>query len=155
MNPLRIVAPSEIPLGQNCPDDLKAVYEVCLQMQEICYREDGAGLAAVQVGIPWNLFVVKLVRGYGYYLDCVYENIDSQKEVAVEGCLSLRNDDGNLRYFEVERYLNIRVRGKKLSSNSSLSNVEFEVTGFYSKVFQHEIDHQFQVTIDKIGKEVC
>ena len=40
-------------------DDPMKVYKLCQEMEAICERENGIGLSAVQVGIPWKLFIVK------------------------------------------------------------------------------------------------
>lgn len=98
---------SDVPL-----DDLIKVYKTCQELQVICERENGIGISAVQVGIPWKLFLVKgdgscplIPAGeYGYFLNCSYEkDTDDKQVVSIEGCLSIRSSEGQLRLFEVKR----------------------------------------------------
>jgi peptide deformylase len=74
INNLKIVPIEEIPLAVDVPiDDLNKVHEICLQMEEICTKNKGIGLAAVQVGIPWKLFIVDTQQGFQHYVNCEYE----------------------------------------------------------------------------------
>ncbi|MHA2432943.1 MAG: peptide deformylase, partial [Candidatus Thorarchaeota archaeon] len=40
-------------------DDPMEVYKICQRMEILCDADNGIGLSAVQVGIPWKLFLVK------------------------------------------------------------------------------------------------
>lgn len=143
-----------------------AVYKVCLEMQALCEKEGGVGLAAVQIGIPWRLFVVKVDNDkftkngqYGYFVNCEYEpKTDTERVVSLEGCLSLRPVDGRRRSFEVERHAEIQLKGFQLIvSAGTLKFVKIDTflsLNEQSVVFQHEIDHAHSITIDKKGKEV-
>jgi peptide deformylase len=132
--------------------NLMTVYKTCLEMEQVCRKNQGIGLSAVQVGIPWKLFVVD--RGtfptskFEYYLDCSYEPIDNRVQHTIEGCLSLRNEKGS-RQFQVERYVEVRVTGKQLIADDNLEVKEVDMTlkDVPSIVFQHEIDHQNQILI--------
>lgn len=134
-----------------------SILKKCLEMEALCEKEKGIGLAATQVGIPWNVFVIKHNTGkYGYYVNCKYEPITDQQFTSLEGCLSLRDKHGDIRRFEVPRHLAVKVSGKKLEVNNGLSICEFsqEIKFPESIVFQHEIDHGFGILISEIGKEV-
>jgi peptide deformylase len=148
--------PTESPIG---------VYRLCQEMEGICERERGVGLAAVQIGIPWRLFIVKsendkfTKRGlYGYFLNCEYEPLTDERVVSLEGCLSVRSPDGRRRNFQVERYADIRLKGTQLTIlNNALRFIPVDVEIHFdeqSVVFQHEIDHQHSILINDIGKEV-
>ena len=64
-------------------DDLIELYQVCCQMQKICEKEQGIGLAAAQIGIPWRLFIVKADEyspfdppgQFGYFINCDYASV--------------------------------------------------------------------------------
>lgn len=147
-------------------DDLMYLYKRCKEMEILCIKEMGIGLSAVQVGIPWSLFLVRLDdtcpvlkdRGVGYFIDCDYEPVSDEKIDSLESCLSLRNKEG-LRKFHVERYNKIKVIGKILRDDLGLmvEDIEFEIDSTQqSIVFQHEIDHSFghERLLTEIGKEV-
>jgi len=171
---IKIVPIDQIPKANPCPmDDLINLYKTCLSLEKLCEKESGIGLSAVQVGIPWDLFVIKfgvLTGGpsdsskekdqtyYRYFLNCKYDPIDNDKEKSLEGCLSLRTKDGKLRHFEVERYKHIRVIGSELvSREDGLKVIDFaynpDESDYYKIVFQHESDHSLGILINQIGKE--
>jgi len=148
-------------------DDLIKVYKVCQEMQEVCDKERGIGISAVQVGIPWKLF---LVRGdgkcplvpkdkYGYFINCDYSPLTENEEqvVSVEGCLSIRSPEGQLRLFEVKRFCKVHLFGYMLEEKNGLKIVEIDDALSLIQqgvVFQHEIDHQKSILISDFGKEV-
>ncbi len=161
--PPRIVPVSEIPKAVDAPchragDDLIGIFRVCTQLERICTDDDGIGLSAVQIGVPWKLFVANYKDHYKYLVNCEY--IPATGEVkSIEGCLSLRTESGALRRFEVKRHEIVVVRGKELVvTDGGLELRDFlkTMTGLYSIVYQHEIDHQFQRErmIDMIGTEI-
>jgi peptide deformylase len=157
--PLAIVPVADIPEAMDVPvDNLLSVFRTITQMEQLCTAQAGIGLSAVQVGIPWKLFIVQRGDGYEYYINCEYNGI-GEKQKSIEGCLSLRDSQGNLRRFEVDRFSSIAVKGKqlKISSDSPslvLDDVDRIEHGLYAVVFQHEIDHHSDVLISDIGTEV-
>lgn len=154
---LKLVEPRLIPKGQDCSgEDVVDLFKLGLLMQELCEKQKGAGLSAVQVGIPLDFFIIKFPDYYRFFLNCQYESKDDVKEKSLEGCLSLRDLTGQLRFFEVERYSNILVKGKELIWEPELKIVDFEMTPDENVkiVFQHEISHSFGILISQIGKEV-
>lgn len=154
---LKIISPDTIPRGQHCSlDDLPLLFKLGLSMQIICEKEKGIGLSAVQIGIPLNFFVVNHNNNYRFFINCTYTPLEPEKEKYIEGCLSLKTPEGKLRYFEVDRFKNILIKGKELISDPVLKIVDFEFspTDYYKIVFQHEIDHAFEILISQIGKEV-
>lgn len=154
---LQIVEPRLIPKGQDCSgEDLVDLLKLGLLMQELCVKQKGIGLSAVQVGLPLDFFIVSFPSQYRYFLNCKYEPLNDSKEKSLEACLSLRNLTGDLRFFEVQRHSSISVKGKELISEPELAVVDFESIPDESVkiVFQHEIDHSRQILISQIGKEV-
>lgn len=159
-NTISIVSLDQIPEAADVPtDNLLSLFRIITQMEKLCNEQDGIGLSACQVGIPLKLFVVQRGSGYEYYLNCEYIGI-GEKVKSIEGCLSLRDESGNLRRFEVERYPSVVIRGQQLKVSDSpslvLENIDRIEHGLYSIVFQHEIDHNFkrEKMIDIIGKEI-
>ena len=96
---------------------------------------------------------------YSYFANTGYEATSDEQVVSLEGCLSIRSDDGQLRSFQVNRHQKIIIIGfYKLDFDNS---IEFRETPSDTLdvseegiVFQHEIDHQFGILISDIGKEV-
>lgn len=153
---LKIIPLELIPRGEECPlDNLADLYKLGLHMQVVCEKEKGIGLSAVQVGVPLNFFIINYNQVYRYFANCTYSPLSEEKEKFVEGCLSIKTD-GKLRHFEVERFKSVTVKGKELVLDQTLQIKDIELTplDFYKIVFQHEIDHSFQRTIDQFGKEV-
>lgn len=144
-------------------DDPMEIFKICREMEMLCEAENGIGLSAAQLGLPLKLFVMKsegfpLVSKdeYGYFINCDYEATEGEQVVSLEGCLSVRSEDGQLRLFQVERHTDIRIiNGYIIEQDLEFSAVDCEV-GFneQSVVLQHEIDHQRNVLISDIGKEI-
>ena len=163
----KIVETSCIPTEmQDVPSDrLIDVYEFYLQMIAICEQEKGIGLSAVQVGVPWNMFIVKgdgtnpliPANAYGCFIGCSYTPINEADLISIEGCLSLKNEAGEFRTFKLKRSSKVLVKGFMLKDEPFLRLDPVEVELTYKEqgvVFQHEIDHAFQILISDIGEEV-
>ena len=116
-------------------------------MAETMYAAPGCGLAATQVGAPWQIFVV----------DCAADGEPSDLRVFInpeilstegtvtfdEGCLSFPSARE-----EVERAEKVRVRAQDLSGQS----FELEADGLLAIAIQHEYDHlQGVLMIDHLG----
>lgn len=153
---------------QDAPtSDLVKIFKICQDLQELCEKEKGIGISAIQAGLPWKIFLVKgdgncpLIKkdDYGYFINCDYKNIGDNKLMSLEGCLSIRSSDGRLRFFQLERFKKIILNGYRLLYNNGLILNKLEEEIDYSQqgnVFQHEIDHQLGVEglISTKGKEV-
>ena len=142
---------------------LVEIYNLSLKMEEICEQEKGIGLSAVQLGVPLNLFVVKGTQNsrlgtnniYNSFLNCGISKF-SDKIKSIEGCLSIREDNGNLIHFAVERYNRVWINGYRLLSEDSLKLEQiqdFELSDYEAIVFQHEIDHSEGRLISDHGLE--
>jgi peptide deformylase len=116
-------------------------------MAETMYAAPGVGLAATQVGEPWQIFVV----------DCAAEGDPSDLRVFInpeilstegkvtfdEGCLSFPGARE-----EVERAEKVHVRAQDREGNP----FELEATGLLAIAIQHEYDHlQGVLMIDRLG----
>ena len=133
-------------LREDCEDieenypDLKILIE---NMYETMYNSDGVGLAAPQIGLPINLFVIdgnvladKFPECKDLKLTVINPEIeiieDQSPIVREEGCLSLPGLSES-----VKRYEHIRLNW--LNENFEEQEKEFE--GFASRIIQHEYDH--------------
>lgn len=147
---MQIVPVSQLPTQIiDCPtDNLLSIYRTCLEMSDLCDKSNGIGLSAVQVGIPWRLYVIKY-ENYRYFLNCQYKGIGEQID-SLEGCLSLPN-----RHFMVKRFSKVHVQGQELVLENKLKIKTFdeELEGLYAIVHQHESDHSSNILISDIGTE--
>ncbi len=119
------------------------VGELIEQMKKTLKEVDGVGLAAPQVGISKQVFVVK--DGHGYYGFMNPKIIEKSKETITtkEGCLSFPE-----MWIDVERPKKIKVEA--LMETGERMVLEAEGTG--AVVFQHEIDHLYgNLLIDKLS----
>ncbi|NBT57192.1 hypothetical protein EBT16_00250 [bacterium] len=158
---MKIVSLEDIPMGQyETPlGDLTKLLETAKEMEILCRSEGGMGLAASQVGLPWRLFIYwsdypSEPGVFSCLVDCKYEPAKENKFFSTEGCLSLPG-----RQFEVQRYDEILVSGKRLKTSSEgvvLEDFKALFSGVLSVVLQHEIDHNYgrERMIDKIGNPV-
>src|SRR5215472_5470850 len=125
-------------------DELKRLID---DMAETMYAAPGVGLAATQVGEPWQVFVV----------DCAAEGEASDLRVFInpelvslegkvaweEGCLSFPGARE-----EVERAEKVRVRAQDREGRL----FELEAEGLLAIAIQHEYDHlQGILMIDRLG----
>ena len=157
----KIVALSEIPteIIDTPTDNLVGVYNFCEEMKRLCIAEKGVGLSAVQVGVPWRLFIaIKSLTflGFRYFVDCKYLPVGEEKVASIEGCLSVRNSDGECRRFKVDRHKGIDLIGKEILANDKLKLVDVNERHYddLAIVYQHEIDHASGITINQIGQEI-
>ena len=138
----------------NTPENLVEIYKVFLQMCKLCSEAGGIGLAAIQVGLPWRFFVVQSQDGtFQGYINCEYTPVGEDKELSVEGCLSIKKD-GELRFFEVQRFVSVHVIGELLTEDLEKAPLDRVLIGLYSTVCQHEIDHSLKILISDIGQEI-
>lgn len=138
-------------------DDLVKLYKTCLEMAQTCVDAKGVGLSAVQVGIPWKMFVIKWPNDqFGFFVDCEYEAVGDSQNDSDEGCLSLKDEDGKLEMYRVKRYDKVKVTGKVLVPDDKpvLKDLDIELEGFYGVVFQHEIDHHNGILISDTGDKI-
>jgi len=136
-------------------------------MIDTLHDEEGAGLAAQQVGKALQMFVVNIGTGgkpveFDYTYDgrdvplalimpmavCnpTIEAINAEKESTDEGCLSFPG----MRLDDISRPYAIRMRFQDLDGASHI----LECDGFLARCCQHEYDHlQGTLFIDRVPKE--
>lgn len=134
-------------------DEPIEVFKKLNVLRVICSREKGIGLAAVQVGMPDRMFVVRTPDDkFRYFINTKYEPVGEQTFTSCESCLSLPG-----RVFLVPRKNKVRVFGTEvlIEPEVTFKEVDFEEGDpLYTAVFQHEIDHCDGVMIDEIGQEI-
>lgn len=115
-------------------------------MKETLEREQGAGLAAPQVGILRRVVVVDVKDNHGV-IELVNPEIVSAEgsQTGTEGCLSLPGE-----FRDIERPSHVTVKAQDRNGN------EFTITGdgLLARALCHEIDHLDGILfIDRIKSE--
>jgi peptide deformylase len=100
-------------------------------MGETLYANNGAGLAAPQIGIPKRVIVVDAGEGLVEFVNPEIVAGDGE-ESKIEGCLSIPGLNGM-----VKRKTRVVVKGL----NRQGQEFELEATGLLARALQHEVDH--------------
>jgi peptide deformylase len=119
-------------------------------MTETMYASNGAGLAAIQVGVALRIFIVEGAIAGGsendpplVFINPVFEWLSDDKEVTDEGCLSFPGI-----YVPVKRSLRARLRAYDVEGKPFVAEGE----GLYARAMQHENDHLInKLLIDHVG----
>ena len=126
------------------------VRRVVADMTESMYAQNGAGLAAIQIGEPLRIFIVdgEVTGGPEQSPPKVFINpeiveISKESQTGDEGCLSFPNI-----FVPVKRGMRARVRAMDLEGNV----FEAEGEALYARAMQHETDHlNGRLLIDQVG----
>ncbi len=118
------------------------LHELIQEMRDTMTAYDGAGLAAVQIGVPLRVMIFGVEDNPRYpevepvpdtvLINPHFEVLDETLENHWEGCLSIPGMRGL-----VKRPAHIRYHGFDPLGNP----IERQVDGFHARVFQHEYDH--------------
>ncbi|MEE2986321.1 MAG: peptide deformylase [Nitrospinota bacterium] len=108
----------------------------------------GAGLAANQVGVSSELFVMDMGIQTEEHDPVIVINpvitASEEEEMGEEGCLSIPEV-----FAEVKRAKRIELKGYNLEGNE----IRYEADGFLARAFQHEMDHLAGILFwDNLGK---
>lgn len=95
-------------------------------------HEDGAGLAAPQIGLSMRVFVYSCGGREGHLVNPEWEPLGDEKTYVNEGCLSIPGVSE-----PTERFARVRARGQDVHGNQ----VSFEAEWILARAVQHETDH--------------
>jgi peptide deformylase len=113
-----------------------AIQRLIDDMIETMYAAPGIGLAATQVGVPWQVFVVDVSSGKDPQALMTFINPELLSLVG-----HLREDEGCLSvpgvYGMTPRAQKVRIRGL----NRSGEVIDLEGEGLLARALQHETDH--------------
>lgn len=122
--------------------DTPQLHALVVDLIDTMYAEDGAGLAAPQIGVGLRVVVFGFDQNRRYpdaesvprtvLVNPLVEPLSERREEGWEGCLSVPGLRGL-----VARHTHIRYTGFDPDGNS----VEREAHGFHARVVQHECDH--------------
>lgn len=107
------------------------------QMQKAVIAYRGLGLAAVQIGIPVRVILMKQDMGgdnsFKVFINPELIHKSSTTQISREACLSLPNDEDRF----IERSLRLVVRYQTINGRTEIKSF----TGLDAAVFQQEMDH--------------
>jgi peptide deformylase len=107
--------------------------ELISDMFDTMYNANGVGLAAPQVGILKQIFVVDIGDGKQYVaINPEITVVGEEVQTGEEGCLSVPGKEG-----VVTRPMHIKV--KALDQN--MKEYTLDASGFLARAFSHENDH--------------
>lgn len=95
-------------------------------------HENGAGLAAPQIGLSTRVFVYTCGGRSGHLVNPEWEPLGDETVEESEGCLSIPGISE-----PTERYARVTARGLDVRGEP----VEFEADGILARAVQHETDH--------------
>jgi peptide deformylase len=133
--------------GKQVPAVNGAIRQLIDDMAETMYAAPGVGLAATQVGEPWQVFVVDCAADgepsdFRAFVNPEILAVNGQTSFE-EGCLSFPGARE-----EVERAEKVRVRAQDRDGHW----FELEADGLLAIAIQHEYDHlQGVLMIDHLG----
>ena len=124
--------------------------QLVADMGETMYAANGAGLAAIQVGVPLRLFIIDGPVAGGaddappkVFINPEIVEISDEAQTGDEGCLSFPGI-----YIPVKRGMRARVRAR------DVDGALFEIDGeaLFARAMQHENDHLIgRLLIDQCG----
>ncbi len=109
-----------------------AIARLILDMEKTMHENDGIGLAAPQVNSSVRLVIINTDQGILPLINPVIRRRSWKKEIMEEGCLSIPGV-----YGMVKRPIKIKVR----ALNAEGVPINFEASGMFARVIQHEVDH--------------
>ena len=126
------------------------VRQLVADMTETMAAANGAGLAAIQVGVPIRLFIVDgHVTGGAedsppkVFINPEIVELSDESQTGDEGCLSFPDI-----FVPVKRGMRARVKAQDLDGNT----FEAEGEGLYARALQHETDHlNGRLLVDQVG----
>lgn len=144
---LRIIRTEEDPILRKCSRPVtkfdEKLGQILDDMKETMAKANGAGLAAVQVGMLRRIIVVDAGDGVVELVNPEIIEADGEQE-GEEGCLSLPN-----KWAIVKRPNHVKVRAQTRTGSWRI----FEGEGLKARAFCHEIDHlDGHLFIDRMEK---
>lgn len=117
----------------------KQVRTLVEDMMETMCDVNGAGLAAIQVGSPYRIFIIEALAAGGertdppmVFINPVLEDLSPETDVRDEGCLSFPGV-----FISVKRSLRLKVSALDLDGKPFSVDAE----EFFARAIQHEHDH--------------
>jgi len=124
-------------------EDLNEVYKTCLLLQDVMFRKGLGSLSAIQVGVPWALFVCSWFPGckpedQHFYLNYSYTPLSDEKQDAIVRFVNVEGRDS--RYFLVKRYKYVEYRLSELVIDTQPKLIERVGTDDLGMFVQNEAE---------------
>jgi len=155
---MKLVEAKDIPLGKdvntNDLEEIKRLHD--LLVSNFKRFPTALGLAAVQLGIPAKVCVVKHQGAAVCLINAFYQGI-STFGYNDEGCLSLPDEIWRVKRQDkiwLKGYIYVPQSNQVMSVEKYFDKDTVHFNGAIADVIQHEIDHQDQVLISDIGERL-
>lgn len=126
--------------------DTPALTELLQDMRDTMAAENGAGLAAPQIGVNLQVVIFGVEQNPRYpdaeqvpftiLINPTLYKLDEEMEDGWEGCLSVPGMRGLVPRYKQLRYTGVDAQGNPIDRT---------VSGFHARVVQHECDHLYGV----------
>ena len=126
----------------------KEIQDLLKEMIEVLKGEEiGVGLAASQVGIDKQIFILKDPKknNYSVFINPKIIKLSREGRLMSEGCLSVRDYWGKVKRAAKVLVVSFDGKGDKFEKNFS---------GLAAQIFQHEVDHLNGVLFVDKAKEL-
>jgi len=118
--------------------------ELIKNMRDIMIKQKGVGLAANQIGLDKQIFVIGPGEDFFAFINPKITKYSEEKEEMEEGCLSVPGIVGI-----VPRSLVVEIKG----FNEKGEKIKKKFEGVFARICQHEYDHLNGILfIDKASK---
>ena len=121
-------------LREKCKEIRTFNTELCqllTDMKETVRKENGAGLAAPQIGVPIRVVVIDVDEGFYELINPVIVSAKGE-QVGPEGCLSVKGKQGTVR-----RPSKVKAEYRDRYGKKHKLTAE----GFFARAVCHELDH--------------
>ena len=108
------------------------IRDICELMVEVMIRRNGVGLAAPQIGISKQIFVLDADEEFHILINPELVERSEEVEETTEGCLSVPGVDA-----PVSRSIRAVVEGLNMKGE----RIRLEGEGLIARAIQHEMDH--------------
>ena len=108
------------------------VARIVADLMDTVRHEEGAGLAAPQIGVSSRIFVYTCGGREGHLINPQWQPIGTETTHVSEGCLSIPGVS-----LPAERYARVLASGVDMNGEP----VSFEAEGILARAVQHETDH--------------
>lgn len=127
---------------------------IALDMIDLMNKEGGLGLAANQVGFPYQIFVMKTILNKKYgdvtvVMNPIIKGLSKETEAGAEGCLSHPG-----LFLKVKRPISCIVEFDTLTNDfKDVIHVETKYDDIDARIFLHEYDHLHGIQfVDRVSK---
>ena len=107
------------------------LWAILEDMRDTVKAENGAGLAAPQIGLSMRMAVVDVEEGYFEFINPVIHSVKGEQE-GWEGCLSVRGKSGI-----VNRPMKVKISYQDRNGERKT----LQAKGFFARAICHEFDH--------------